>query len=199
MCVLTGCDTWHYTVPCSVMDVAHMMFLSSCKEVAGRPTVQQPQVAWATVPLWAQLQGGLAGLCLGQILAPGPSEARDWRASLAGPERGWRVLTGLALSSVNSRGRCAWSRKAKARAPDAGLSSALSLLPVLTGGEAAGQSAQGPFHAPRGWHCVPRIRPGGPPALRALTGLLPGCPQHLPEGRARGVPAPSLLYRASLP
>lgn len=37
--------------------------------------------------------------------------------------------------------------------------------PLSAGGEAAGQPAQGPVHAPRGWHRVPCLRPGGAPAL----------------------------------
>ncbi|XP_054556169.1 calpain-10 isoform X4 [Talpa occidentalis] len=73
------------------------------------------------------------------------------------------------------------------------------LQSLRSGGEAPGQPAQGPVRTPRGGHPVPRLRPGGAPALRAARGPLPGCAQHLPEGRAGAVPAACLLHREGLP
>ncbi|KAL0625041.1 Calpain-10, partial [Plecturocebus cupreus] len=87
------------------------------KKVLEGPLSGSPQVAWATVPptgrtcrLMSGTDGGPRAKC-----GPGQAGISSW------PKRGWRALTDLGAII------CAWSRKAKA--PDAGLSSALGLCP----------------------------------------------------------------------
>ncbi|XP_028926075.1 calpain-10 isoform X2 [Ornithorhynchus anatinus] len=69
----------------------------------------------------------------------------------------------------------------------------------LEGREKAVQPGPDPVGPAGGRHRLPRLRPGGPPALRVLPGLLPGGPQRFSEGRRRSVPAPRVLHGTGLP